>query len=245
MQAMFAPLNMSVLILGIYLSNKKNHIKHIVEEFSASSQWKVVQKWIAIGEKAPAPEVSNVTTTTNKESAPKFVLLNSILSKENLDSYDFVIICDDDITLPRGFLKTYLDLVLKYDFALAQPARTHDSFIDWPFVEQLDGLNARRTHFVEIGPLFSVRTDIFSEIFPFDESCYMGWGFDFVWPCLIHRLALRMGIIDATPVNHSLRKPVNYYEHADADQSMQDYLSRHPHLSKGDAFLILESYAKD
>lgn len=240
---MFKPKNMTVLVLGIYLSNKKNNIEHIVKEFNTPCKWQVVQKWIAMGRKAQTQDVSKVTVMEIEERTPKFVLLNKILSVQSLEAYDFVMICDDDIALPRAFIETYLDLVLRYDFALAQPARTHNSYIDWHFVEQLDGLTARRTRYVEIGPLFSVRQDAFSVIFPFDESVYMGWGCDFVWPCLIEKRALRMGIIDATPVDHSMRAPAKYYKHSRAAQSMEDYLSRNSHLSKSEAFRILESYA--
>jgi len=233
----------SVLVSGIYLSEQKNNIEHIVDEFSKSSQWNVIQKWALIGKESAPPPVKKVTVLHLENGLPKFVLLNKLLAGEILDDYDFIIISDDDISLRSGFLDTYLDLVLKYDFALAQPARTHSSYIDHPFVEQLPGLRARKTRFVEIGPLFSVRRDIFSVILPFDQSSGMGWGYDFVWPCLIEKILLRMGIIDATPVEHSLRKPVRNYNYEDARRAMENFLSMNPHLTKGEAFRILESYA--
>jgi hypothetical protein len=240
---LFKPERFSVLILGIYLSKHKNYIEHLVNQFNSPGQWNVKQKWIGLGRKYSSHEVLKVTVMSIQDSVPKFVLLNKILSEEDLTQYDFVIICDDDIVLPEGFLEKYLELVVKYDLALAQPARTHNSYIDWHFVEQLSGLKARRTRYVEIGPLFSVRKDIYSVIFPFDESVYMGWGYDFVWPCIIEKLSLRMGIIDATPVDHSLRKPVENYQYQRANKSMTDYLSQNPHLSKVEAFRVLESYA--
>jgi hypothetical protein len=52
-----------------------------------------------------------------------------------------------------------------------------------------------------------------------------------------------MGIVDAMPVAHSLRKPVAYYDHASSAKTMNDYLAGRPHLPKKDAFFILESYA--
>lgn len=234
--------NRSVLILGIYLSDQKNHIEHIITQFSAPCSWHVVQKWIAIGSSEQPEYVRNVTVMNPKDRLPKFVFLNKLLSKEDVNSYDYIIICDDDILLPQNFLESYLDLVIKHDLALAQPARTHKSYIDHHFVEQLDGLSARRTRFVEIGPLFSVRKDIFSVIFPFDESTYMGWGYDFVWPCVIEKMGLRMGIIDAVPVDHSLRKPVKNYNYDEAKHSMEKYLSQNQHVKLDEAFTVLESY---
>jgi hypothetical protein len=234
----------SVLVVGIYLSKEDNNIEHIVRQFDTFyNQRHVIQKWIAIGDCSLSEDVKKVTGMVSQESLPKFVLLNKILTNEELGRYDFVIICDDDISLPPNFLETYLDLVIKYDFAFAQPARTHNSYIDHPFVEQLQGLQARRTRFVEIGPFFSVRKDLFSAIFPFDESSSMGWGYDFVWPCLMEKLGLRMGIIDATPVEHSMRKPVKLYGYDEARNSAEMYLARNPYLTKEKAFRILESYA--
>lgn len=233
----------SVLILGVYLSNQENNIEHIVRNFSEPCKWNVIQKWIAIGEGTVSELVKEVSVLNLHSSSPKFVLLNRLLAHETLTAYDFIIICDDDITLPENFLNTYLDLVVKYDFAMAQPARTHNSYIDHHFVEQLNGLAARRTLFVEIGPFFSVRKDLFPAIFPFDGSSFMGWGCDFVWPRFVEDLGLRMGIVDATPVEHSMRKPVNLYNYDEANESMKKYLSKYPHLSKNEAFRILESYA--
>ena len=142
-----------------------------------------------------------------------------------------------------GFLDRYLACVGAHDLALCQPARTHDSYIDHPFVEQLDGLTARWTRFVEIGPMFSVRQDVIPLLVPFDEASPMGWGYDFVWPCVLEKAGCRMGIVDATPIAHRLRKPVTHYQHSTASRSMDAYLSERDHLMKGDAFFIVESYA--
>lgn len=234
----------SVLVAGIYLSGQANNIDHIVRRLHDSSrEWRLAQKWIAIGAGEVSEDVRQVTVESLQSGVPKFILLNRLLKREALGEYDFVIVCDDDISLPQGFLADYLNLVMKYDFALAQPARTHNSYIDHSIVEQLDGLAARRTRFVEIGPLFSVRKDIYPVIFPFDESAYMGWGYDFVWPCLVEKMGLRMGIVDAAPVEHSMRAPVRNYSYEDADRSQSEYMSKNPHLSKHEAFRILESFA--
>jgi hypothetical protein len=232
-----------ILVAGIYLSYQKNNIEHIVDEFNSTLKWDVVQKWASIGKNHPSRQVKDVTFLPLENGLPKFILLNVLLAKENLDYYDFIIISDDDIVLPKSFVDTYLSFVQQYDFALAQPARTPNSFIDHPFVRQFEGIKARRTRFVEIGPLLSIRRDIFSAILPFDETSFMGWGYDYIWPCVVEGMKLRMGIIDAVPVDHSLRKPVKNYNYDEANNSMMVYLSRHPHLSKDEAFRILESYS--
>ena len=103
--------------------------------------------------------------------------------------------------------------------------------------------NPDRFERVEIGPFVSIRHDAYKVLLPFDEGAHMGWGFDFVWPSLVEQHGLRMGIIDATPVEHSMRKPVKNYQYDDANRSMKEFLARKHGLSKDEAFRIIESYA--
>jgi hypothetical protein len=233
-----------VLVAGVVLTDRENTAAQSSAELARSNQWQVEQRWIAVGREPVPDALRRVTVEARDALAPKFVLLNRLLKSISLTEYAFVLICDDDILLPDGFLDAYLDCVRHYDFALCQPARTHDSYIDHRFVEQVDGLHARRTRFVEIGPLISIRHDLVGTILPFDESSPMGWGYDFAWPCLVEARGLKMGIIDALPVAHSVRMPVANYEYAVADEQMRQYLDTNPHLSESEAFVILESYPR-
>lgn len=239
-----APGQAPVLVVGVYFADRPSCIGGVVRELARTTTRRVTQCWAALGPDAPSDvQVAQATTFGVAHPESKFALLNRLLAGEDLERYAYVLVCDDDMTLPQGFLDDYLRLVIRHDFALAQPARTHNSYIDWHFVEQLDGLSARRTRFVEIGPVFSIRHDLYGEILPFDESAHMGWGCDFVWPLAVERRGLRMGIIDAVPVDHSLRKPVEHYAYEEAARCLSEYLAANPHVSKGDAFTVLESYA--
>jgi hypothetical protein len=231
-----------LLAIGIYLSERENNVVGIHRELGRSREWQVEQRWIALGRAPLPPEVAHATAWHQRARRGKFVLLNRLLRDVDLDAYDFVLVCDDDIALPEGFVDRYLALVSRHDLALAQPARTHDSYIDHWLVEQLDGLAARRTRFVEIGPLFSMRRDAARLITPFDEVSPMGWGYDYAWPLVMDGAGLRMGIVDATPVVHSLRKPLDLYDTRDAVIAMHRYLAGRRHLSPHDAFSIGEAY---
>ena len=236
-------MNHSILIVGVYLLDKPSYIIPITRELGKGCGWEVEQCWVALGTNRVPDEVAKVTVRKATPPGMKFSLLNQLLAEIDIDRYEFIVVCDDDIVMPSGFLDHYLELVGRYEFALAQPARTHESFIDHPFVEQLDGLAARWTRFVEIGPLFSVHRRAFALLFPFDESSPMGWGYDFFWPSIIADAGLKMGIVDAIPVAHSFRKPVSYYEHGASNRDMERFLRRRPHLSPDEAFYIVESYA--
>jgi hypothetical protein len=231
-----------VLAAGIYLADRRNSAVAIARELGSARAWRVTQRWFSIGESEPPEAIRDLTIGSTRSRVPKFTLLNTMVG-EALDDFDYVIVTDDDVDLPAGFVDAYLAQVERFDFALAQPARTHDSFIDHPFVEQLDGLDARRTQFVEIGPVFSIRRDAARHLLPFDETSPMGWGYDFVWPKVLHDAGLNLGIVDATPVAHRLRKPVAEYHHGTVDGEMRDYLATRPHVTRHEAFRILKAYA--
>jgi hypothetical protein len=232
-----------VLVTGVYLADKDHQAPAIGDELARSRQWRVDQRWVALGQGRVPDALAQSTIAHRTTASPKFTILNEVLASLPLADYTYIVVCDDDVTLPSGFLDAYLEAVGAYNFALAQPARSHDSFIDHPFVEQLDGLTARWTRFVEIGPLFSIRQDAVPHLVPFDEASPMGWGYDFVWPLTMERAGLRLGIVDSIPIVHNFRKPVAHYDHGSADRAMQRYLDTQPHVSRGDAFSIVESYA--
>jgi hypothetical protein len=231
-----------VLALGVYLCDREHLAESIAAELGRSHVFQVDQRWIALGSSPIPPALAAVTVAQAAGPLPKFELLNRLLRGVDLDGLDHLVVADDDIALPEGFLDRYLALVERYGFALAQPARTHDSFVDHGFVERLDGLDARQTRYVETGPLFSLQRAAFPLLLPFDETPPMGWGLDFTWPVALERAGLRLGLIDATPVGHSLRKPVAYYDHASTLSGMAAYLASHPHLGRAEAFTIVEPY---
>ena len=235
--------NGRTLIVGVYLLDHENYADPISQEFSSADNWQVSQSWAALGNGAIPESLSHVTSLVAREPTPKFTLLNRLLAEHQLQEYEFVLVVDDDIRLPPHFLDDYLEVVSQCDFALAQPARTRQSFIDHLFVSQLPGIDARETRFVEIGPLFSISRAAFDFLIPFDEESPMGWGYDFVWPVTLAQQSLRLGIVDKTPIAHDLRKPVSHYRHSDADRQMQDFLAQRDHLELSKAFSIIESYA--
>ena len=231
-----------VLVTGIYLADKKNAASQITRELAGSANWEVEQRWVSLGKSQPSTDLAPFTVQVTESPSPKFLLLNQALLGVDLNAFEYVIVSDDDIQLPPGFLDRYLSVVSRYGFDVAQPARTHDSYIDHRFVEQLDGIDARRTRFVEIGPMFSLHRSAYDYFLPFDETSPMGWGVDFAWPVLAEKHSLKMGIVDCVPVAHNMRKPVAYYDYGASEQAMRKYLAGQPHLAKKDAFLILESY---
>ncbi|WP_031406270.1 glycosyltransferase family 2 protein [Thiomonas sp. FB-Cd] len=230
-----------ILVVGVYLANRPNTAVHLMYELQSSVAHTVVQRWAAIAPGQRGRFDLPWTKMVLTERTPKFTILNQ-LANDALD-FDWLLLCDDDVEVSEGFLDWFIELAGKYDFAVAQPARTADSFIDHPIVQVMPGLKARRTRFVEIGPVVCLRRDAIPLLLPFPEDCGMGWGLDLVWPVRLERAGLRLGIVDAAPVAHRLRPPTAAYDGGEASQNMCWTLARHAHLGLDEAFTILDAYA--
>lgn len=229
-----------VLVCGVYLASREHLAGAIVAELGRSTRHRVEQRWVALDEDGAGLCDLPHTVLRVTERTDKFDLVNAV-SKDAAE-FDVVIVTDDDILLPSGFLDDFLHLVERFDFALAQPARTLSSDLSHPITQQALGLLARQTRFVEIGPLFVVRRDAIPLLIPFDIRSAMGWGLDFVWPAIIAGAGLRMGMIDATPVEHGFRPAVSHYQRADAMVAQRGFLASTPHLGQSEAFTVLDAY---
>ncbi len=231
-----------MLVLGIYLADRANTAGHLIQRFCESQRFSVTQAWVAINGVSTDENVRVATVERIEGFVPKFKIMNRLLAARDWKTFDYLVFVDDDIVLPVGFADAFLTLQNEFDLALAQPARTANSYADRKFCRQRKEMRGRRTRFVEIGPLFSVRRDFAPAILPFDETSGMGWGYDFVWPVLAEQANLKIGIVDATPVDHSLRDQATAYSSSEAASAMHAYLQNNRHLSKQEAFTVVETF---
>ena len=67
--------------------------------------------------------------------------------------YDWLLVVDDDVVLPRGFLDEFVFLAERFDLSLAQPAHRHRSHAAWEVTRRRPFSVVRETGFVEIGPV--------------------------------------------------------------------------------------------
>lgn len=161
-----------VLVCGAYFADRENCAAAEIEEFAVSRHHQVEQRWVALDfSEGSACELPG-TVAVVKQPIPKFTLMNEMLS--DLETFDFLIIADDDVHLPRGFVDDFLGHVGKFQFALSQPARTTDSYIDHFITSRMLGVDARLTRFVEIGPIFCIHRAAFGVLLPFDLRSPMG-----------------------------------------------------------------------
>jgi len=231
-----------VLVVGVYLATRDHSAEHLARVFAqAHPNIDVVQRWVAIGPASTSAALGRVTVLQVASPVPKFVLMNRVFADVDMGSFDYVLVVDDDIYLPRHFLPSFLAYQEAFDFALAQPARAWHSHFDHAIALRRPWLLARRTRFVECGPLVSFRRDAAAALLPFAHPQQL-WGLDFVWPVEIEGRSLRMGIIDAVAVDHSLRPQAAAYDRPRQDAEMHRFLLCTPHLPMAEAFTVLDRY---
>jgi len=123
---------------------------------------------------------------------------------------------DDDVRLGPDFLPGFLEIVEGLDLAMAQPALELGSHYSHQITLRRHDRWARLTNFVEVGPLFSLTRELKGLFTPFPETNPMGWGFEASWASIIRSRGLRMGIVDACPVDHSYRPITTTYSREQA-----------------------------
>jgi hypothetical protein len=230
----------SVLVLGIYLANRQNNVADIIRTVAGTRSFRVEQRWIAMCGGPPSKSVAAVTVDRIAQLTPKGAIVNAQIAAVDLARFDYVVLCDDDVVLPLGFLDSFLTLQERLAYRIAQPARTIGSYIDLPIVEQHPGLVARQTLFVEQGPVISVHRSAFDLVFPFDLISPMGWGLENVWSLRASERGLKMGIIDNVPVDHSMRRPVANYSWHEADHGRSALLASTPSRPTEECFKVVD-----
>src|SRR6476659_1969651 len=143
-----------VLVCGVYMADLENIAADEITTLSEDRKNKVTQRWIALNVSGKGRCDLAGTVKTISQETPKFTLINTLL--DDISDFDFLIVIDDDVELPNKFLNQFIGLINRYQFALAQPARTPDSYIDHFITMSMPGLQARLTRFVEIGPVFCI-----------------------------------------------------------------------------------------
>lgn len=232
----------NILVVGIYMGLELNHSAHIVEQFSSAKAVEVEQRWICMSGQAPTKEVAAVTVRRLDDNVPKWQLVNELITAEDLDRFDYFVICDDDVLLGTHFVDNFIAEQQSLEFALAQPARTWRSFTDHSIVRRRLFTRARQTNFVEIGPVVSFRRDFLKAVYPFSLESPMGWGYDFTWPITARELGAPIGIIDRVPVDHSLRPPGALYDAQRHLDLMNSYLANRAHVSWTEAARTIRTF---
>lgn len=164
----------------------------------------------------------------------KFENLNALLQAHPADGHDWLIVFDDDIELPHGFLDRFLFLAERFELDLAQPAHRLASHAAWRVTRRRRGSVARETQFVEVGPLTAFSRRTFPTLLPF-PPLRMGWGLDAHWAAIARQRGWRCGVIDALAINHRAAPAGQAYSRAQTIAEARAFLAQRPYLPAAEA----------
>jgi hypothetical protein len=174
-------------------------------------------------------------------SRGKFENLNLLLAENPPDGHDWLLIVDDDVKLPRGFLDVFIFLAERFQLRLAQPAHRHRSHAAWRVTRRRAMAVVRETAFLEIGPVVGLAAQTFDVLLPFPEL-RAGWGLDVHWSAVAQERGWTMGVIDATPITHGLRLIASSYDRREAIEEAHRFLSGRPYTRAVDAQRTLATH---
>ncbi len=171
----------------------------------------------------------------------KFENLNRLLAEHPASAHDWLLVVDDDIELPRGFLDRLLFLCERFDLQLAQPAHRSRSHGAWPVTRRRSGSVVRETRFVEIGPVTAFARVTFETLLPW-PPLRMGWGLDAHWAALAREHGWRCGVVDAVAIAHRAAPAASAYSYEMAVSEAREFLAQRPYLSASESQRTLTTH---
>jgi GT2 family glycosyltransferase len=218
------PPRRAVLVIGVHRAEHHELSRRIRSEL-LSSRHDVAMYW-----RAP-------------RGRGKFENLNRLLAEHRADDRDWLLVVDDDVELPRGFLDRFLFLCERFSLQLAQPAHCLDSHAAWPLTRRHPRSVVRETRFVEIGPVTAFARATFPVLLPFPEL-RMGWGLDAHWAALAAEHGWRCGVVDAVAIHHRAAPAADGYPREAAIAEARAFLAKRPYLRASEAQRTLTTHRR-
>ena len=190
---------------------------------------------VALGATGDAADqaLTNETVLTGLGGG-KFENLNLLLACEDPQGADWIVIADDDVELPNRFLDRFVALCERLALDLAQPAQTARSHAGWRVTRRRPLSLARRTSYVEIGPVTAFSARAAGVLLPFPELRF-GWGLDNHWSAVAREHGWGLGVVDALPVRHEWQPVAASYRHDEAIAEARDFLAERPYVPAHEA----------
>jgi GT2 family glycosyltransferase len=180
---------------------------------------------------------------TAPEGLGKFENLNRLLVANPAQGHDWLLVLDDDVELPQGFLDRFLFLCERFSLQLAQPAHRLDSHAAWPQTRRRTNSIVRETRFVEIGPVTAFAAATFATLLPFPQL-RMGWGLDAHWAALAGEHGWRCGVTDAVAIGHRAAPAADAYSREAAVAEAREFLAERPYVRASEAKRTLATHRR-
>jgi hypothetical protein len=203
-------------LVGIYRARNADTVQQLSQPAVAAG-WTVA--WWALDDAGHG--IADMTVGSGP--GQRLPLLNETLSRADAED-GWVVVSDDDVVFQRGDVTELVSLCHQAGLDLAQPART-DAAVDHRITVARRLSTARRTSFVEIGPVFAVGPGWRDAILPFPEERGMGWGLELDWFAL-HERGCALGIVDAVRVRHEGSRGEHYDYRSEAHRVHDELAAR-------------------
>jgi hypothetical protein len=171
----------------------------------------------------------------------KFENLNALLSTHPAAGHDWLLVLDDDVELPSGFLDVFVLLAERFELTLAQPAHRRRSHAAWEVTRRRTGSLVRETQFVEIGPVFAFAARAFDRLLPFPEL-QTGWGLDAHWSAVAREHGWKLGVVDGVPIRHAVRPIAASYDRSAALEEARAFLAGRDYVTAAEAQRTLATH---
>lgn len=204
-----------VLALGIERENQPSILTEAFDELSRSRH---------------EIEVAGATA----QGRGKWENIDALLQSHPAAGHDWLLVVDDDVRLPGGFLDAFVFLAERFELRIVQPAHRARSHAAWAVTRRRPGSVARETMFVESGPVVGFQRDTFEVLVPF-PPLRAGWGLDLHWSALARQRGWKLGVLDAVPVTHGLRRIAAAYDKSEAIEEGRRFLAGKPYVRAADA----------
>ncbi len=173
----------------------------------------------------------------------KFENLNRLLADHPPAGRDWLVVIDDDVQLPHGFLDRFIFLCERFSLALAQPAHRLRSHAAWQVTRRRGASIVRETSFVEIGPVTAFAGVTFPVLLPF-PALRMGWGLDAHWAAIAREHGWRCGVVDAVAIGHRAAPAAASYGRTEAVAEARAFLAERPHVTVAEAERTLATHRR-
>ena len=186
----------------------------------------------------------DVSIHARSPAGGKFQTLNRMLAEDAPDRADWLLVVDDDVALPSGFLDLFLYAAESTGLRIAQPAHRLYSHAAWDVTRRRALSLVRETTFVEIGPVTAFHRDTFSTLLPFPQL-RMGWGLDAHWSAIAREHGWPIGVVDLTPIGHALRPAGDSYPREEAIAEGRAFLEGRPYVRREEVRTVAVRRGRD
>jgi hypothetical protein len=128
-------------------------------------------------------------------------LLNRAIAAADIPPEAYLFVGDDDIAMTRTDLLRMVQVMRAAGFGIAQPSQRWTSYRSFEMTRRQAFSVARRTAFIEAGPLVVISPEWRDRLVPLPEEYGMGWGLELVWKKMEGSGCLQ-GVVDAAAFRH-------------------------------------------